>query len=34
MGNSNLEGFKAEAQGNGWPTKVSITDTEWKVQMD
>lgn len=29
-----LETFKAEAQGNGWPTKVDITDTEWKLQLD
>jgi putative redox protein len=34
MENSNLETFKAEAQGKGWPTKVSITDTEWKMQLD
>lgn len=30
----NLETFKATAQGTGWPTKVSITDTEWTVQVD
>jgi uncharacterized OsmC-like protein len=29
-----IETFKAEAQGNGWPTKVNITDTEWKLQLD
>ncbi|MFT5819807.1 MAG: putative OsmC-like protein [Crocinitomix sp.] len=34
MENSNVETFKAEAQGNGWPTKVNITDTEWKLQLD
>lgn len=34
MENSHLETFKAEAQGNGWPTKVNITDTEWKLQLD
>jgi uncharacterized OsmC-like protein len=34
MENLHLETFKAEAQGNGWPTKVSITDTEWKLQLD
>lgn len=34
MQDSHLETFKAKAQGNGWPTKVEITDTEWKVQLD
>ena len=34
MENLHLETFKAEAQGNGWPTKVNITDTEWKLQSD
>ncbi len=34
MENSHLETFKAKAQGNGWPTKVSITDTEWKMKID
>lgn len=34
MENSNIETFKAVAQGNGWPTKVNITDTEWKLQLD
>ncbi len=34
MENSHVETFKAEAQGNGWPTKVSITDTQWKLQLD
>ena len=34
MGNLHLETFKAEAQGNGWPTKVDITNTEWKLQLD
>ncbi|MFT4680010.1 MAG: putative OsmC-like protein [Litorivivens sp.] len=34
MENSHLETFKAQAQGNGWPTKVDITDTEWKLQLD
>lgn len=34
MENSHLETFKAEAQGNGWPTKVSITDTQWELQLD
>lgn len=34
MENEHLETFKAEGQGNGWPTKVDITDTEWKIQLD
>ena len=34
MENLHLETFKAKAQGNGWPTKVDITDTEWKLQLD
>ena len=29
-----LETFKAEAQGKGWPTKISITDTEWTIKTD
>lgn len=29
-----IETFKAKAEGRGWPTKVSITDTEWTLQMD
>jgi uncharacterized OsmC-like protein len=34
MENEHLETFKAEAQGNGWPTKVAITDTKWTLQLD
>jgi len=34
MENVHVETFKAEAQGNGWPTKVDITNTEWKLQLD
>ena len=34
MENSHLETFKAEAQGKGWPTKVTITDTEWTLKTD
>ena len=34
MENLHLETFKAEARGNGWPTKVDITNTEWKIQVD
>ena len=34
MENMHLETFKAEAQGNGWPTKVTITDTEWTIKTD
>jgi len=31
---THIETFKAEAQGNGWPTKVAIRDTEWTIQLD
>ncbi|MFT5862864.1 MAG: putative redox protein [Flavobacteriales bacterium] len=34
MENEHLETFKAEAQGKGWPTKVTITDTEWTLHTD
>jgi len=34
MENLHLETFQAEAQGNGWPTKVDITNTAWKLQLD
>lgn len=34
MENLHLETFKVEAQGNGWPTKVDITDTAWELQLD
>jgi putative redox protein len=34
MENSHLETFKAQAQGNGWPTKVDIVGTDWKLQLD
>ncbi|MFT5761964.1 MAG: putative OsmC-like protein [Polaribacter sp.] len=34
MENSHLETFKAEAEGKGWPTKVTITDTEWTLKVD
>ncbi len=34
MENTHLETFKAEAQGKGWPTKVTITDTEWTINTD
>ncbi len=34
MENSHLETFKAEAQGNGWPTNVRIMDTQWELQLD
>jgi len=29
-----LETFKATATGEGWPTKVEITGTAWKIQID
>ncbi|MFT4754965.1 MAG: putative redox protein [Salibacteraceae bacterium] len=34
MENSHLETFKAAATGKGWPTSVTISDTEWKIQID
>jgi len=34
MENLHLETFKVKAQGNGWPTKVDIINTEWKLQLD
>ncbi|GGH03397.1 hypothetical protein GCM10011416_22910 [Polaribacter pacificus] len=34
MENSHIETFIAEAQGNGWPTKVDIIGTEWNLQLD
>ena len=34
MSENNLETFKATAEGKGWPTKVSITDTQWTIQVD
>ena len=34
MENSHVETFKAVALGNGWPTQVAISDTEWKIQVD
>lgn len=34
MEDAHLETFKAKAQGKGWPTKISITDTEWTLQTD
>lgn len=29
-----LETFKATAKGEGWPTAVTIIDTEWKLKVD
>ena len=29
-----LETFKAKALGQGWPTKVHISNTEWNLQLD
>ena len=34
MENLHLETFKVKAKGNGWPTKVDIINTEWKLQLD
>ncbi|MFT7541831.1 MAG: putative redox protein [Planctomycetota bacterium] len=28
------ETFRATAHGEGWPTTVAITDTEWTLQLD
>lgn len=32
--NQHVETFKATAQGNGWPTTIQITGTEWVLQTD
>ncbi|MEM7086748.1 MAG: OsmC family protein [Bacteroidota bacterium] len=32
--NQHIETFKASAAGRGWPTRVSITGTQWTLQMD
>ncbi len=32
--NQHVETFKATAQGNGWPTTIQITNTEWVLQTD
>lgn len=29
-----VETFRATAQGNGWPTDVAISDTEWTLRLD
>jgi len=34
MEHTHLETFKAKAQGKGWPTKVTIVDTEWTLKLD
>ncbi|MGK0386204.1 MAG: putative OsmC-like protein [Patiriisocius sp.] len=34
MENTHVETFKAEAQGKGWPTQISITNTEWTLHTD
>jgi len=34
MEDSHLETFKAKAEGKGWPTKVTIIDTEWTLKVD
>lgn len=31
---NHVETFRATAAGRGWPTKVSIRDTEWNIQVD
>lgn len=32
--NQHLETFKVMATGSGWPTSVTISDTEWTIQLD
>ena len=32
--NNHVETFKGTAKGKGWPTTVSIVDTEWTIQVD
>ena len=32
--NNHVETFKRTAKGKGWPTTVSIVDTEWTIQVD
>ncbi len=34
MENTHLETFKAEAEGRGWSTEISITDTQWILKTD
>ena len=29
-----IETFEVKAQGNGWPTKISVINTEWTIQVD
>ncbi|MFT5512175.1 MAG: putative redox protein [Bacteroidia bacterium] len=31
---NNIETFRSNAHGRGWPTKVVIPDTEWSIQVD
>lgn len=31
---THVEHFRATARGTGWPTAVSITDSEWRFQID
>ena len=31
---NHIEHFRATAQGSGWPTQVSISDSEWTFQVD
>ncbi len=32
--NKNIEVFSATARGSGWPTSVTIKDSNWKFQID
>lgn len=34
MEESNVETFKVQAQGVGWPTLCTITGTKWEIQVD
>jgi len=34
MEDAHIETFRAVAQGRGWPTEVSISDTEWTLKVD
>lgn len=29
-----IETFKVTGNGTGWPTKVTVTDTEWTIKVD
>jgi uncharacterized OsmC-like protein len=31
---THIETFKVEAAGSGWSTKVNVSDTQWKIEVD